>query len=82
VDKEMGKKYVTSWERMALHKGKLETSRAHINTVLEIRFGAVPAEISDLINHINDLETLEELHRQAVQCTSLEAFAEHLPVVA
>jgi hypothetical protein len=80
-DPEMGKKYVTSWERMAMHKGKLELSRAHINTALEIRFGAVPAEISELINHINDLEILEELHRQAVQCTSLEAFSKYLPAV-
>lgn len=77
-DTEMAKKYVTSWERMAMQK----TSRAHINAILEIRFGAVPAEISALINHISDLNTLEALHRQAVQCASLEAFAEHLPAVA
>ncbi len=80
-DTEMGKKYVTSWERMAMKKGQTETLRFAISEALEIRFGAVPAEIAEIINHINDLEILQGLHRQAVQCESLEAFAEHLPAV-
>lgn len=77
----MGKRYVTSWERLAMKKGMLETLRVNIREALEIRLGAVPAEIAEIINHINDLEILQGLHRQAVQCESLEAFAEHLPAV-
>ncbi len=78
-DNEMGKKYVTSWERMAMKQGVLKTLRANITEVPEIRFGALPAEIAEIINSINEPEIFQELHLQAVQCESLDAFAEHLP---
>ncbi|MGH9937033.1 MAG: hypothetical protein ACREAM_12350 [Blastocatellia bacterium] len=74
-DKEMGKPYVTSWERIAIQK----TLRANITEILEIRFGALPAEITKILGGIIDAEILQELHRQAVKCESLDAFAEHLP---
>ena len=78
-DNEMGKKYVTSWERMAMKQGVLKTLRANITEILEIRFGALPAEIAEIIGGISEPEILEELLRQAVKCESLDAFAEHLP---
>jgi len=78
-DQEMGKRYVTSWERMGIEQGVLKTLRANITEVLEIRFGALPGEIAEIINSINESEILQELHRQAVQCESLDAFVEHLP---
>jgi hypothetical protein len=78
-DEEMGKRYVTSWERMGIERGVLKTLRANIIEVLGIRFGAPPAEIVEIIGSIDDSEMLQELHRQAVQCESLDAFAEHLP---
>jgi hypothetical protein len=78
-DEEMGKRYVTSWERMGMEQGVLKTLRANITEILEIRFGALPAEIGEIINGINEAEILQELHRQAVQCESLDAFAKHLP---
>jgi hypothetical protein len=80
-DTEMGKKYVTSWERMAMKKSQIETLRSAISEVLKARFGAVPAEIAEIISHIGDLEILEELLRQAAQCESPESFSEHLPAV-
>lgn len=84
-DTEMAKKYVTSWERMAMQKGELagqlKMARANISGVLEVRFGAPPTEIATTINQIGDPKLLQELLRQAVQCASLEAFAEHLPAV-
>jgi len=82
-DEEMGKKYVTSWERMAMKQGHtmgtLETLRANITEIIAIRFGALPAEIAEIIGGIGEPEILEELLRQAVKCESLNVFAEHLP---
>jgi hypothetical protein len=82
-DEEMGKKYVTSWERMAMKQGqamgKLEALRAAIAKVAEVRLGALPAEIAEIIGGISDPEMLEKLLEQAAQCESLDAFAEHLP---
>jgi hypothetical protein len=78
-DKEMGKRYVTSWERMGMERGVLKTLRANIIKVAEIRFGALPAEIAEIISGINEPEILEELLEQAAQCESLDAFAGHLP---
>ncbi len=81
-DPEMGKKYVTSWERLAMKKGILETLRANITEIIEIRFGALPTEVAEIIGLINEPEVLQKLHRQAVQCESLDAFAKQLPVAA
>ncbi|MCI0524203.1 MAG: hypothetical protein L0Y75_02980 [Acidobacteria bacterium] len=78
-DNEMGKKYVTSWERMAMKQGVLKTLRANIIKVAEVRLGALPAEIAEIIGGISDPETLEKLLEQAAQCESLDAFAQHLP---
>jgi hypothetical protein len=75
-DKEMGKPYVASWERIAIQK----TLRANIAEILEIRFGALPAEITEILGGIHNAEILQELHRQAVKCASIDEFAEHLPV--
>jgi len=79
----MGKRYVTSWERMGMeqgHKmGKLETLRANITEIIGIRFGALPVEIAEIIGGISEPGVLEELLRQAVKCESVDAFAEHLP---
>jgi hypothetical protein len=74
-DNEMGKKYITSWERMAIK----QTLRANIIKVAEVRLGALPAEIAEIIGGISDPEMLEKLLEQAAQCESLDAFAEHLP---
>ena len=78
-DTEMSKKYITSWERMAMKEGKLEMLRANIAEAVQLRFGLLPSGITEIIGSINDLEILQELHRQAIQCQSLDRFAEHLP---
>jgi hypothetical protein len=75
-NKEMGKPYISSWERMAIQ----ETLRANIIEILKIRFGDLPKGIAEILDEIIDAEALRELHRQAVKCESLDAFAEHLPV--
>jgi hypothetical protein len=81
---EMGKPYISSWERMAMQEGHvmgtLETLRANSAEILEIRFGAMPAEIAEIIDGIDQPEILQELRRQAVKGESLAAFAEHLPI--
>jgi hypothetical protein len=83
-DKEMGKPYISSWERMAMQegyiKGTLETLRANTINAAEIRFGALPAEIREFINGISVAQILGNLLERAVKCESLDAFAEHLPV--
>jgi len=78
-DKEMGKKYVTSWERIAMKQGVLKTLRANIIKVAEIRFGVLPAAIAEVISGISDTGILEKLLEHAAQCESLDAFIEHLP---
>ncbi|HZF41763.1 MAG TPA: hypothetical protein VE715_23300 [Blastocatellia bacterium] len=75
-NKEIGKPYISSWERMAIQ----ETLRANIIEILEIRFGSLPQGIAETLDGITDAEMLKELLREAVKCESLGAFAEHLPV--
>lgn len=79
---EMGKKYVTSWERMGRKRGELNASRKLIREALDARFGQVPDEVTDSLNQIGEPEELRLLHRQAVLCASLDEFISHLPVAA
>ena len=78
-DKELGQKYITSWERMAIHEGVLKTLRANIAQILVIRFG-LPAEITQIIGGIAEVEIFEAPLGKAVKRVSIDAFVEHLPV--
>ena len=50
-----------------------------IQEVLEIRFALTPSHpISDRIATIDDVQRLKQLHRSAVQVSSLEAFQQAL----
>lgn len=50
-----------------------------IQEVLEIRFDLTPSHpISDRIAAIDDVQRLKQLHRSAVQVSSLEAFEQAL----
>jgi predicted transposase YdaD len=54
----------------SLHRALLE--------VLEVRFGLVPAGIAESLSAVSDLERLKTLHRAALTCPDLEAFASAL----
>jgi len=41
---------------------------------LEVKFGAVPAEIADRVRGMSDTERLRRLHREAVLAESLDAW--------
>jgi len=43
--------------------------------LLEIRFGVIPEGLCEEVNQIDDASKLQELHREAALCTSLEQFA-------
>ena len=63
------------WIKQGIEQGKRKSALAGILDVLEIRFGLSEAHpISDRIAAINDLQRLKQLHRAAIQTTSLEAF--------
>lgn len=78
--------YITSVERMALARGRkegreegreegaLQAAREAIFDVLDIRFGAAPLSLREVVADIDDLFTLKELHKQAVIAGSLDAF--------
>lgn len=54
-----------------------------IQEVLEIRFDLTPSHpISDRIAAIDDVQRLKQLHRSAVQVSSLEAFEQVLDLSA
>ncbi|MGH9844237.1 MAG: hypothetical protein ACREEM_36395 [Blastocatellia bacterium] len=82
IDKEypeMGKKYIASWERIAMKEGRLEALRTNILEAIQLRFGSLPSSLAEIVSSINDPEVLQEMHRQAIQCQSLDGFVERLP---
>ncbi len=55
-------------------QGRLSNTRQSILQVLEVRFQSVPNFISDRLNSLDDLSTLQNLLTQAVITTSLDDF--------
>ena len=68
----------TTWVDKALEEGRQEgrqdTARQFILDSLTMRFGVVSDEVVTAVSHIDSIDTLTELHRQAVVVESLEAF--------
>jgi hypothetical protein len=79
---EVKMEYVTSIERLAMEEGRqegsLEKARQFILAVLNTRFGASLESVANLVEQIDDLNSLDELHRQAVMVGSLAAFERRL----
>jgi hypothetical protein len=66
--------YVTSIERVGIQKAIINTCREDIIAILDIRFEIVPSILRDMINKIDDINQLKNLHRQAVTIASLVDF--------
>ena len=76
------KKYVTSWERMGEERGEIKTLRKNINEILSLRFGTSPEHTSTFLEEIKDTDYLQELHRRAILCQSLDEFESQLEIAA
>ena len=61
-----------------LQKGRQEGRLEGLVEVLEVRFGSVPAGLAETLSAVSDLERLKTLHRVALTCPDLEAFASGL----
>jgi hypothetical protein len=56
-------------------QGRLQEVFRIVCRVLEIRFGALPEGLSDVLDREQEPSRLEHLFDAAIQCGSLEAFA-------
>ena len=70
--------YITSVERLARQEGILQNGRENVLEVLEVRFGAVPSELVEKVNTLEDPDLLKTLLREAIAIGSLEQFGEYL----
>jgi hypothetical protein len=61
-----------------LQKGRREGRQEVLLEVLEVRFGSVPAGLTETLSTVSDLEKLKALHRAALTCPDLESFALNL----
>ncbi len=57
-------------------EGRQEGRQEYILEVLAIRFGRIPEGMGEAVHGIEDDATLQKLLRTAIQCQSLEAFAQ------
>jgi hypothetical protein len=76
--------YVTSVERRGFEQGfqqGLQTAREMLLEAVATRFGEVPQDITTAVQRLETVEPLRGLLRQALTCTSLEAFREALHTV-
>ncbi|NES71346.1 MAG: hypothetical protein F6K24_42145, partial [Okeania sp. SIO2D1] len=66
-------------EEIGIEKGKLESAKESIITVLETRFENVSTNIVDAVNQIDNIQSLKQLTKTAVLIDSLESFVALLP---
>ena len=74
-EEERQMRYVTSVERIGFERGLqrgLQTARRMILEVIATRFGTVPEDITEAVQHLETEEDLHALQRQAVLCATLE----------
>jgi hypothetical protein len=62
----------------AKQEGILETFRGNTLAILEVRFGEVSPELREVINTLQDISVLTQLHRQAIAIPSIEEFQQLL----
>ncbi|MFU8894739.1 MAG: hypothetical protein ACNA8L_14060 [Luteolibacter sp.] len=59
-------------------EGRQISLRENVLEVLELRFESIPAGLREAIDELADEVKLRQLHRHAIQCATLEAFAAEL----
>ncbi len=58
--------------------GALDSARANVIVVLEVRFEIVPADIIEKVNKIKRKKLLRALQRKAIRCKDWDGFNETL----
>ncbi len=88
-EEEHRMQYITSFERHGIQKGvqqgQLQASREAVEDILQVRFDPVPESIIEVLQAIDDVAELKQLHREAVTVSTLEEFQmmlDRLAVVA
>jgi hypothetical protein len=61
-----------------LNSGLILSKQQDILEALQIRFNRVPEGLREEIEAVSDVETLTRLHRAAIRCADVEAFAAEL----
>lgn len=64
--------------QQGLQQGILQKAREDVIAVLEIRFKTIPEPLIETVYSLEDTDTLEALHKQAVICESLDQFERDL----
>jgi hypothetical protein len=67
--------------QQGLQQGKLQAARDMLLEVVAVRFGGVPDDVLAVVRRLETVEPLHALLRQALTCTSLEAFRAALHTV-
>jgi flagellar biosynthesis/type III secretory pathway protein FliH len=61
-----------------LEQGTRQTARDSVITVLRVRFGEVPTQLTDALNNIEDLPLLKQLLETAVNVNSMTEFQQFI----
>jgi hypothetical protein len=61
-----------------LEQGTRQTARDSVITVLRVRFGEVPTQLTDTLNNIEDLPLLKQLLERAVNVNSMTEFQQFI----
>ena len=74
IKKEGMKEGLQQGLQQGARQGELHSKRQAVCTVLETRFGTVPANVLEMINSIETVAALEKLLRKAISVEELSAF--------
>jgi hypothetical protein len=74
----LAQRYHQEGRQEGRQEGILKGRREDVLEALSIRFDHVPEGLREAVLAVADEDTLRELHRAAIRCESLEAFAKTL----
>jgi len=69
---------LSNMELRGLEQGTRQTARDSVITVLRVRFGEVPTQLTDTLNNIEDLPLLKQLLERAVNVNSMTEFQQFI----
>ena len=55
-----------------MQQGEIKTARQDVMEVLELKFSPLPYVVKEKIKYCDDLNTLKNLHRQAILADSID----------
>jgi len=75
---ELAKTLADRFRQEGRQEGEIHSRQQSLLELLEVRFGAIPGGLAEMLSTISDVDKLKALQKRAVTCPDLEFFVSNL----